>query len=114
MLVDFRELTVLNINLVLLIAWHSMAQILKDKPPLPLPLVPIHFPKADVDKRGLELLGSTIRYHDGKNGKIMECTIDDFGTSHLKGDWFLVTYDDDTAFEITASDMNDILKNRVD
>ena len=66
-----------------------------------------------MDKHGLELIGSTICYHDGENGKIMEGTITDFGTSHLKGDWFLVIYDDDTAVEITASDMDDILKNRV-
>jgi len=84
------------------------------KAQLPSYLVPVYFPKANGDKRGLELIGSTIRYHDGKISKIMECTIADFGTSHLKGDWFLVTYDDDTAVEITASDMDDILKNRVD
>jgi hypothetical protein len=80
------------------------------KPPLPPHLVPVHFPEAKVDKHGSELIGSTIRYHNGKNGKIEECTICDFGTSYLKGDWFLVTYDDDAVVEITASDMDDMLK----
>jgi hypothetical protein len=113
---------VMNINLVLLTAWYSMARIQEEKPDLtmksqpPSYLEPVYFPKANVDEHGSVLIGSKIRYHSGENGKIMECTIWDSGTSYPKGDWFLVTYDNDihdTAVEIMASDMDDILKNRV-
>lgn len=59
-----------------------------------------------------DLLGKTIRHRDG-NGEIASCTIHDFGTSRLKGDWYLVSYDDGGETEITANEMKDILDSRV-
>ncbi|KAM6495574.1 hypothetical protein JOM56_008280, partial [Amanita muscaria] len=63
---------------------------------------------------GPHLIDKTVRYRDQETGKIMELTIQDCGTSHLKGEWFEVEYDDLTVLQITAGELEEILANRVD
>ncbi|KAM6495575.1 hypothetical protein JOM56_008281 [Amanita muscaria] len=63
---------------------------------------------------GPHLIDQTVRYRDQGTGKIMELTIQDCGTSHLKGEWFEVMYDDLTVLQITARELKTILANRVD
>ncbi|KAM6495573.1 hypothetical protein JOM56_008279 [Amanita muscaria] len=63
---------------------------------------------------GPHLIDKTVRYHDQETGKIMELTIQDCGTSHLKGEWFEVEYDDLTVLQITAGELKEILANCVD
>ncbi|KIL68299.1 hypothetical protein M378DRAFT_158836 [Amanita muscaria Koide BX008] len=63
---------------------------------------------------GPHLIDKTVRYRDQETGKIMELTIQDCGTSHLKGKWFEVEYDDLTVLQITSGKLEEILANRVD
>ena len=43
----------------------------------------------------------------------MECTVEDFGTGRVKGDWFLLGYPTGEE-EVTATEMKEILANRID
>jgi hypothetical protein len=58
-------------------------------------------------------IGTTIRYLDIDRGKIMECTIQDYGTSELRGDWVEVVYDDEREMRISQGEMDEILANRI-
>lgn len=80
-------------------------------PQLPAHLISTYYPTLTKEP-GDDLLGQTIRYRDSKN-EIKECTVDDYGTSRLKGDWFYVTYNDDVGTEVTASEMKSMLASRV-
>jgi len=79
-------------------------------PPPPPHTVPVLFPKAESKQ---ELLGTEIRYRDPKGGKTITFTVGDCVTSRLRGDWFVVMYDNGEEAEVSASEMKEILNNRV-
>lgn len=58
-------------------------------------------------------IGTTISYVDMESGKINKCTIQDYGTSQLKGDWVEVVYNDMTESRISQKEMEGILANRI-
>ena len=60
-----------------------------------------------------QLIGTTIRFADGDTGEIVECRIQDHGTSQLRGDWVEVMYSDGQELQIPLKEMNEILANRV-
>lgn len=97
--------------------------ILPDSPDAMDPALPSHLlsavypPSADsATKRelGPHLINETVRYRDQETGKIMESTVQDYGTSHVKGEWFEVMNDDLTVLQITAGELKEMLANRVD
>src|SRR6266852_5234155 len=51
------------------------------------------------------LVGTTIRFPDDRTGEITDCTIQDCGTSHLRGDWIEVVYDDGRELRISPEEM---------
>ena len=60
------------------------------------------------------LVNRSVFFRDQQRDTILEVTVLDCGTSHLKGDWFEIQ--DDGASEskmITASELEDIMANRV-
>lgn len=64
---------------------------------------------------GPHLIGQKVRCHDREMGDIIEFTIQDCGTSHLKGEWFEIMYEhDEGASQITAREMKVMLDDRVD
>lgn len=61
-----------------------------------------------------DLIGRTIRYRDSVTGYVRECTVEDIGTSKMKGNWYMITdKDNDEEYMITAKEMKDILATRV-
>ena len=60
-----------------------------------------------------ELLGQTIRYRHRKDSAITECTVMDYGTSRVKGEWYCIAHGEGEGYEITAREMNAILASRV-
>jgi hypothetical protein len=46
-------------------------------------------------------------------GEVKECRVIDHGMSRLGGDWFLVEDSDDNLEEISGSEMDDILAQRI-
>jgi hypothetical protein len=60
---------------------------------------------------GLSLMGQTIRFRDQTTGETKECTIQDFGTSKLRGDWFEVVFGDEEV-RVTTEEMKEILSSR--
>jgi hypothetical protein len=83
-------------------------------PPLPQHLVPVVFPGREPVKEAEQLLDTTIRYRDPKSKKVMSCTIDDYVTSHRRGELYVVTYDDGGEVEVSERKMQEMLRNRVD
>ena len=66
------------------------------------------------EKYGSSLIDQSIRFLDQQRDTILEVTVLDCGTSHLRGDWFEIL--DEGASEsrmITASELDDIMANRV-
>jgi hypothetical protein len=59
---------------------------------------------------GPNLIGTTIGLIDEKTGEVTKCTVQDFGTSHLQGDWVDVVYDDGRESRMLQKEM---LANRV-
>lgn len=43
----------------------------------------------------------------------MECLIQDYGTSELRGGWVEVVYNDDKEMRISQNEMQEMLANRV-
>jgi hypothetical protein len=71
-------------------------------------------PPTERKKYGSSLIGQSIRFRGQERDTILEVTVLDCGTSHLRGDWFEIL--DDGASEskmITASELDDIMANRV-
>jgi hypothetical protein len=62
---------------------------------------------------GPHLIGTTFSFLDGKSGEIMKCTVQDYGTSQLRGDWVEVISNDTTELRISPEEMKDMLANRV-
>jgi hypothetical protein len=71
-------------------------------------------PEREDHKLGPHLLDQTFRYLDQETDLVMEFTIQDCGTSHLRGEWFEVEYDDLTVLQITAGELKEMLANRVE
>jgi hypothetical protein len=61
---------------------------------------------------GPNLMGQTIRFRDQTTGETMECTVQDCGTSKLRGDWFEVVFDDEE-MQITTEEMKEILLSSI-
>jgi len=57
-------------------------------------------------------IGTTFSFLDKTSGEIMECTIQDYGTSELRGDWVEVVYNN-RELRISPGEVNDMLANRV-
>jgi hypothetical protein len=63
---------------------------------------------------GPNLMDQTILFRDQVSGKTTECTVQDYGTSRLRGDWFGVVFgDEDSEVQITEDEMKEILSSRV-
>ena len=62
---------------------------------------------------GPHLIGTTINFVGEDTDEIMECTVKDYGTSHLQGDWVDVVYGDVRESRISREEMYDILVNRL-
>ncbi|KAL6302212.1 hypothetical protein BKA93DRAFT_859382 [Sparassis latifolia] len=60
----------------------------------------------------MERIGETIRYKD-ENNSIVECTIEDAGTSVVKGDFFKLSYLSGGQKEVSSEEMALILRNAV-
>ncbi|GBE78314.1 hypothetical protein SCP_0111990 [Sparassis crispa] len=60
----------------------------------------------------VEHIGETIRYKD-ENSSIVECTIEDAGTSIVKGDFFKLSYLGSGQKEVSSEEMALILRNAV-
>ena len=61
---------------------------------------------------GPNLIGQTIRFRDQTTGGTMECTVQDCGTSKLRGDWFEVVFGDEEV-RITSEEMKEMLSSRI-
>jgi hypothetical protein len=70
------------------------------------------FPPTEVDI-GPHLIGTTIKFLGVDTDEIMECTVKDYGTSQLQGDWVDVVYGDARESRISREEMYEILENRV-
>src|ERR1700729_1437257 len=57
------------------------------------------------------LIGTTFSFLNGKSGEIKQCTVQDYGTSQLRGDWVEVVYNDATELRISPEEMKDMLAN---
>jgi hypothetical protein len=83
-------------------------------PKLPPHLQSAFFPELDSTKDEIgDLIGTTIHFLDGKSRMVMACTIQDCGTSRLRGDWVEVVYNETTEMRISPEEMKEILANRV-
>ncbi|KAL6305701.1 hypothetical protein BKA93DRAFT_927678 [Sparassis latifolia] len=60
----------------------------------------------------VERIGETVRYKD-ENNNIIECTIEDAGTSVVKGDFFKLSYLGGGQKEVSSEEMARILRNAV-
>jgi len=67
------------------------------------------------DGPGPHLLDTTIKFRDPETLKVIDYTIQDYGTSALMGDWYEVVYGDtdEIVMRITAKEMKEILDNSV-
>ena len=96
----------------------------RDKPNVPVlpatpdPRLPSHitsvFYPTDVNERDdgnfWPKLGQKIRFRKPESGQIVQCTVQDYGTSKLKGNWFEVLYDDeDEEVNVTEREMRGVL-----
>jgi len=65
-----------------------------------------------------DLIGQTIRYQDSVTGCVRVCSVEDIGTSKMKGKWYMITDKNSNDSEeprehmITAKEMEDILAMR--
>ena len=86
-------------------------------PDFPLHLQDALFPdQARPMMADADLIGQTIRYRDIVTGyvRLGECTVDDMGTSKMRGKWYMITEKDgDEDYMITAKEMKDILATRM-
>jgi hypothetical protein len=85
-------------------------------PPPPAHLVPVLFPAADAlseDSDTEALFDQPLRYWDAKNGKVVECTVEDCVTSRLRGKYYIVAYGEGLEEEVSEREMQEMLKNRV-
>jgi hypothetical protein len=57
------------------------------------------------------LLDKPFHFRDPRTGKATECTLVDYGTSRMRGDWFEVVYEDGKESQISDKEMNEILDN---
>jgi hypothetical protein len=87
---------------------------------LPSRLVDAMYPRHTTSGRakggelGPHLVGQTIRFRDQKTDFVVECTIQDCGTSHLRGEWFEVIYGAATGSQqISKLELRDIMANYV-
>jgi hypothetical protein len=82
-------------------------------PPLPEHIKAAFFPKTAAEQGrmelGAKLIDKRIRYREDRSGEILECTVRDYGTSHLRGNFFTVVYGDETEDEVTERMMTKIL-----
>jgi hypothetical protein len=76
----------------------------------PPPIVPVPFLKAKLKQ---DLFGLEICYRDPWSGNIIACTVKDCVTSRLRGELFVLMYDDGQEVEVSTSRMQEILSNRV-
>ena len=82
--------------------------------PSPPPhLVPVLFPGAPSESHQEPQVGEQIRYRDAKNGKIMECNVEDCVMSRIRGKYYIVTYGEEVE-EVSEREMREILQNRVE
>lgn len=54
-----------------------------------------------------------VRYRDPDTKTVMEFTVTDLGTSHVKGDWFEVQYGEEPEVMVSRMEMAAILANRI-
>ena len=66
-----------------------------------------------VGEFGPHLLGTTIKCRDQETLEVIECTIQDYGTSQLRGNWYEVVYGEAEERRITAQEMKEMLDNLV-
>ena len=59
---------------------------------------------------GPDLVGTAIGLVDEETGEVTKCIVQDFGTSHVRGDWVEVVYDDGRELRMSKKEM---LANRV-
>jgi hypothetical protein len=65
-------------------------------------------------KIGAHLINQTIPFIDQEMGKIFMCMIHDYGTSHVRGEWYEVTYGGTAEPHIISSvELEVIITNRV-
>jgi len=71
-------------------------------------------PPTEMKKYGNSLVGQSIRFRDPRRNTILEVTVLDCGTSHMRGDWFEVLDGGESESKmISASDFEDIMANCV-
>ena len=94
---------------------------LPDDPESMHPRLPSHlertlYPETTAHDTSLDerpnLIGQKIRFRDQTTGEMMECTVQGYGTSKLRGDWFEVVFGDEEV-RITAEEMKEILASRI-
>ena len=69
---------------------------------------------ANGDELGPHLIGQTIQFRDHKTDSVVDCTIEDCGTSHLRGEWYEVVYGAATeSHQISKAELRDIMASRV-
>ena len=81
-------------------------------PRLPSHLERMLYLDATAHDDGTNLIGQTIRFRDQTTGETMECTVQDCGTSKLRGDWFEVVFGD-KEMRITTEEMKEMLSSRI-
>ena len=79
----------------------------------PPPLVPVLFPNTVSDPDTEALFDQQIRYWDAKNGKVMECSVEDCVTSCLRGKYYIVSFGEGLEEEVSEREMQEMLKNHV-
>ena len=72
-------------------------------------------PSDALEKPGPFLVGKSFKYRDSGTGHTMTCLVHDWGTSHLMGDWFEVSYgeEEEEPLRIMQSEMTELWEARV-
>ena len=62
---------------------------------------------------GPRLIGTRIGLVNEFTGEIRECTVQDYGTSYLCGEWVEIAYDDGSDLRVSPKELNEMLANPV-
>jgi hypothetical protein len=62
---------------------------------------------------GPRLIGTRIGLVNEITGEIRECTVQDYGTSYLCGEWVEIAFDDGSDMRVSPKELNEMLANPV-
>ena len=84
----------------------------------PSHLLPVLYPtivhNVEAGELGPQLINKTVECRDQETDEVVTFTIQDYGTSHVKGEWFEIMYEDLTVLQITTVELKEMLANQVE